>query len=168
MEKPLKLICNWHVTYMSLLRAGCAILSLSKTHIGNQTGGNGWGVRISHGTEKKGLPAVERMRTYEAGKWITPLPGIRVLPLYVDHSALDSYMFYIQVSEKSILFTGDFQEHGIVGQRGRLERVLKTCVPGPVDVLITEGTMLSRLGETKDVLVKSELERDGIGCHDLL
>lgn len=105
MEKPLKLICNWHVTYMSLLRARCAILSLSKTHIGNQTGGNGWGVRISHGTEKKGLPAVERMRTYEAG---------------------------------------------------------------PVDVLITEGTMLSRLGETKDVLVKSELERDGIGCHDLL
>ena len=101
------------------------------------------------------------MRIYEAGKWITPLPGILVLPLYVDHSALDSYMFYIQVSEKSILFTGDFQEHGIVGQRGRLERVLKTCVPGPVDVLITEGTMLSRLGETKDVLVKSELERDG-------
>ena len=113
---------------------------------------------MDHGTEKKGLPAVERMRTYEAGKWITPLPGIRVLPLYVDHSALDSYMFYIQVSEKSILFTGDFREHGIVGQRGRLERVLKTYVHGPVDVLITEGTMLSRLGETKDVLVKSEQE----------
>ena len=45
---------------------------------------------------------------------------------------------------------------------------MRTYEAGPVDVLITEGTMLSRLGETKDVLVKSELERDGFGCHDLL
>ena len=87
---------------------------------------------MDRGAEKKGLPAVERMRTYEAGIWITPVPGIQVLPLYLDHSALDSYMFYIRVSGKSILFTGDFREHGIVGQRGRLERVLKTYVPGPV------------------------------------
>ncbi len=113
---------------------------------------------MDRGAEKKGLPAVERMRTYEAGIWITPVPGIQVLPLYVDHSALDSYMFYIRVSGKSILFTGDFREHGIVGQRGRLERVLKTYVPGPVDILITEGTMLSRLGEAKNLLVKSEQE----------
>lgn len=108
--------------------------------------------------EKKGLPVVERMGTYEAGTWIMPAPGIRVLPLYVDHSALDSYMFYIRVSGKSILFTGDFRGHGIVSQRGRLERVLKTYVPGPVDVLITEGTMFSRLEEAKNLPVKSEQE----------
>lgn len=113
---------------------------------------------MDRGTEKKGLPAVKRMGTYEAGKWFMPVPGIQVLPLYVDHSALDSYMFYIRVSGKSILFTGDFREHGIVGQRGRLERVLKTYVPGPVDVLITEGTMLGRWGEAKNRLVKSEQE----------
>ena len=95
------------------------------------------------------------MRTYEAGKWFMPVPGIQVLPLYVDHSALDSYMFCIKVCGKTILFTGDFREHGIVGQRGRLERVLKKYVPGPVDVLITEGTMLGRTGEVGDVLVKS-------------
>ena len=108
--------------------------------------------------EKKGLPVVERMNTYEAGKWLTPVPGIRVLPLYVDHSALDSYMFCVKVSGKTILFTGDFREHGIVGQKDRLRRVLKKYVSGPVDVLITEGTMLSRTGEIGNALVKSEQE----------
>ncbi len=76
----------------------------------------------------------------------------------MDHSALDSYMFCIKVSGKTILFTGDFREHGIVGQQGRLERVLKKYVPGPVDILITEGTMLSRAKEVEDSLVKSEQE----------
>lgn len=113
---------------------------------------------IDREAEEKGLPMVERMDTYEAGKWMTPVPGIQVLPLYVDHSALDSYMFCIKVSGKTILFTGDFREHGIVGQEGRLERVLKKYVPGPVDILITEGTLLSRTGEVEDSLVKSEQE----------
>lgn len=113
---------------------------------------------IDREAKEKGLPMVERMGTYEAGKWVTPVPGIRVLPLYVDHSALDSYLFCIKVSGKTILFTGDFREHGIVGQRGRLGRVLKTYVPGPVDILITEGTMLSRTDEVRDTLVKSEQE----------
>ncbi len=35
---------------------------------------------MDRGAEKKGLPAVERMRTYEAGIWITPVPGIRSFP----------------------------------------------------------------------------------------
>ena len=108
--------------------------------------------------KEKGLPAVERMSAYKAGKWITPVPGIQVRPLYVDHSALDAYMFCIKVSGKTILFTGDFREHGIVGQENRLERVLNAYVPGPVDVLITEGTMLGRTGEIGNVLVRSEQE----------
>ena len=62
----------------------------------------------------------------------------------------------VRTAGKTILFTGDFREHGIVGQWNRMERVLNKYVPGPVDILITEGTMLSRLGEAKNLLVKSE------------
>ena len=81
----------------------------------------------------RGPKSYEMLRWTEApGENVILVRGNQVLPLYVDHSALDSYMFYIRVSGKSILFTGDFREHGIVGQRGRLERVLKTYVPGPV------------------------------------
>lgn len=96
------------------------------------------------------------MRPYEAGTWFSPVPGIRVCPLYVDHSALDAYMFCIQVAGKTILFTGDFRAHGIVGQRDRLKRVLDKYVPRTVDLLITEGTMLSRRDEIGDTLAKSE------------
>lgn len=39
-----------------------------------------------------------------------------------------------------------------------MERVLNKYVPGPVDMLITEGTMLSREGEIGHTLVKSEQE----------
>lgn len=31
---------------------------------------------MDRGTEKKDIPVVERMGTYEAGKWFTPVPGI--------------------------------------------------------------------------------------------
>lgn len=113
---------------------------------------------IDRDEPEKGLPIVERMIPYSLGEKITPAPGIEVLPLYVDHSALDSYMFYIKAAGKTILFTGDFREHGIVGQRDRLWRMLQKYVPEPVDILITEGTMLSRAGEVGTALAKSERE----------
>lgn len=113
---------------------------------------------IDRDAPEKGSAIVEQMRTYEPGKWMTPVPGIRVLPLYVDHSALDAYMFCIQAAGKTILFTGDFRNHGIAGQVERMERMVQKYVPKPVDLLVTEGTMLSRTGEVGDTLVKSEEE----------
>lgn len=99
---------------------------------------------IDLGAAEKGLPRVQGMKTYPYGKWIEPAPGIRVLPLYVDHSALDAYMFYIEAAGKRILFTGDFRDHGIVGEKNRVWRTLAAYVPKGIDLLITEGTMLSR------------------------
>ena len=111
---------------------------------------------IDRDAPEKGSAIVEQMRTYEPGKWMTPVPGIRVLPLYVDHSALDAYMFCIQAAGKTILFTGDFRNHGIAGQVERMERMVQKYVPKPVDLLVTEGTILSRTGEVGDTLVRSE------------
>ena len=42
----------------------------------------------------------------------------------VDHSALDSYMFLIETGGKKILFTGDFREHGIIGENNTLEKMV--------------------------------------------
>ena len=99
---------------------------------------------IDLGEKEKGLPRVQGMKTYPYKKWIKPAPGIRVLPLYVDHSALDAYMFYIEAAGKRILFTGDFRDHGIVGEKDRVWRTLAAYVPQNIDLLITESTMLSR------------------------
>lgn len=107
-------------------------------------------------SEEKGLPAVERMQTYQAGQELGAFPNIQVLPLYVDHSAPDAYMFYIQAAGKKILFSGDFRDHGIVGERDRLWRTLEKFVPRDIDLLITEGTMLSRRSEAAVNSVQTE------------
>jgi|LSQX01.3.fsa_nt_gb ribonuclease J len=60
-------------------------------------------------------------------------------------------MFLIKADNKKILHTGDFREHGLRGLK--LIDMLRKYVK-QVDVLITEGTMLSR-GE---VTVKSEFQ----------
>lgn len=112
--------------------------------------------RLDYISEEKGLPVVEQMRIYRAGKELDAFQNIRVLPLYVDHSAPDAYMFYIQATGKKILFSGDFRDHGIVGERDRLWRTLKKFVPKGIDLLITEGTMLSRETEAASNPVQTE------------
>ena len=66
---------------------------------------------------------------------------ISITPYFVSHSAADSHMLLIECDGKRILHTGDFREHGFLGKG--LEKTLKKYV-GQVDVLIIEGTMLSR------------------------
>ena len=78
--------------------------------------------------------------TFRGGEAFT-IGDIRIRPLVVDHSAVDSYMFVIEADGKRILYTGDFRLHGLRGHV--LEKLIKTYI-GDVDVLITEGTSLSR------------------------
>ncbi len=95
-------------------------------------------------SEEKGLPVVDRMQTYQDREKLDAFQNFQILPLAVDHSAPDAYMFYIQTEGKRILFTGDFREHGILGENGRIWARLKEYVPEGIDLLVTEGTMLSR------------------------
>lgn len=106
---------------------------------------------------EKGLFRVEGMQCYTPGGALTPFGDIKVMPYFVDHSALDAYMFLIEAGGKRILFTGDFREHGIAGEKGRLARTIKKYI-GEVDILITEGTMLSRIGETEENPIRTEAD----------
>lgn len=83
---------------------------------------------------------IQNARTFEPGKVFT-IGDIAVTPFSVDHSACDSYMFLMEGEGKRILHTGDFRTHGFRGKA-----TLKTLekLVGTVDVLITEGTTLSR------------------------
>ncbi len=112
--------------------------------------------RLDYRSDEKGLPAVERMETYRDGEELGKFSNIRVTPLAVDHSAPDAYMFYIQTAGKRILFTGDFREHGVLGQEGRLWARLKERIPEGVDLLVTEGTMLSRDEAAKQNPIQTE------------
>ena len=78
--------------------------------------------------------------TFRGGEAFT-IGNIHIRPLVIDHSAADSYMFVIEAEGKRVLYTGDFRMHGL--RHHILEKLVNTYI-GEVDVLITEGTSLSR------------------------
>lgn len=96
-----------------------------------------------NGSYSRELDAIERMLTYEADSALE-FGDLRVTPYYCSHSAFDAYMFKIQWRGKVILHTGDFRKHGYLGSK--LIPMLSRYI-GSVDVLIIEGTMLSRRTE---------------------
>ena len=74
-----------------------------------------------------------------------------ITPLLCDHSAYDSYMYLIENGGKKVLYTGDFRANG------RLDfDTLLSNLP-TVDVLITEGTTLTR--EDKENIQEEFLEQ---------
>lgn len=85
---------------------------------------------------------------------------IRLTPYMVDHSAYDAYMFLIETPDKTILHTGDYRNHGYRGKAlfDVIEKYITCRGRRPVDVLITEGTMMSRTEER--VYSEAELQED--------
>jgi ribonuclease J len=62
----------------------------------------------------------------------------RVTPLAVDHSIFGSVAFLIEAEGKTILYSGDFRNHG--RKPGMIRDLLDHVKSKPVDVLIVEGT----------------------------
>lgn len=102
------------------------------------------------------LQALDRFEPYHSNKPVH-VGDITVTPYYTSHSAYDAYMFLIEADGKRILHTGDFRGHGYLGKALTAEDPNKNVIQHymlPVDVLVTEGTMLSRSQEE----VHSELQ----------
>ena len=78
--------------------------------------------------------------TFRGGEAFS-IGDIHIRPLVIDHSAADSYMFVVEAEGKRVLYTGDFRMHGL--RHHVLDKLVNTYI-GEVDVLITEGTSLSR------------------------
>jgi len=66
---------------------------------------------------------------------------IKVTPYLCDHSAYDSYMLFAETATENVLYTGDFRANG-----RKPSDWLFNELPKKVDVLICEGTTLSRKG----------------------
>ncbi len=119
-----------------------------------------------HKRELEVLCDDKRVRTFHFnGKFydhVSEIPGFKVEPYSVDHSAYDAYMFLIEADDpeyengkRVILHTGDFRGHG---RRGKaMLPVIRYYVHKngrKVNTLIIEGTMMSRMDEK----VKTETE----------
>ena len=98
------------------------------------------------------LEKVTAIQTFSGGETLQ-IGDIRITPWSIDHSACDSYLFLIETQGKRILYTGDFRMHGFRGRA--IPKILRKI--GKVDVLITEGTTISRQAETP--LTERELQQ---------
>jgi len=108
---------------------------------------------------ERSLAALEHFSTYHTAQ-TEHIGDISITPYYVSHSAIDAYMFLIECDDKWVLHTGDFREHGYLGG-GLIPLIEKTMVKKPIDVLITEGTMLGRSSEK--VKTEKEILKEAIG-----
>jgi len=95
---------------------------------------------------EESLNAIRKFETYNANEPISVgvKRDITVRPYKISHSASDAYMFFVDCDGQRVLHTGDFRTHGYLGNR--LEWVLDAYIHN-VDILITEGTMISRTNE---------------------
>ena len=73
------------------------------------------------------------------GRWLELSP-FKILPLRVDHSAYGALAFLIEAEGRRVLYTGDLRAHG--RKPGMLKALCAQAARGPLDVLITEGTLL--------------------------
>ncbi|MFI3293941.1 MAG: MBL fold metallo-hydrolase [Rikenellaceae bacterium] len=97
---------------------------------------------------------LQSLKTFTPAQRIA-IKDITITSFFVSHSAADAYMFLIEAEGKKVLHTGDFRSHGYLGKG------LHKFVPhyiGQVDVLITEGTMLSR--STESVKSENDLQQE--------
>ena len=105
------------------------------------------------------ISIIERMKTYNSLSK-TKVGDITITPFFVSHSAYDAYMFLIETDKTKILHTGDFRGHGYLS-KNFLENLEKRILKNKtIDLLITEGTMLSRL--TEKVMTENELQNETI------
>lgn len=96
------------------------------------------------------LPMMEHANAFLPLIPIT-IGDIVITPIPADHSAYDASMFLIKADGKKVLFTGDFRLHGF--RSAATPKIIHKYV-GDVDLLISEGTLLSR----KKSVVKTEYE----------
>ena len=100
------------------------------------------------------------------------IKDIGITPYRVDHSAFDSYMFFIETPGKNILHTGDYRDHGYRGHKSfidgeevntmlyTIENYIKRNGRRQIDVLITEGTLVggdSERAEYSEMDMQTEL-----------
>jgi len=86
-----------------------------------------------------GQKSLDRTRFREVvSRQTLQIGDCRITPLAVDHSIFGSVAFLIEAEGKTILYSGDFRNHG--RKPGMIRDLLDHLKAKPVDVLIAEGT----------------------------
>lgn len=91
-------------------------------------------------------------RTFKMYKSFS-IAGFIIKPYLMDHSAFDAAAFEVSDGERTVIYTGDFRGHG--RKQVCLDRFIKSA-SNNADMLLTEGTMMTR--QTETIKTEQELE----------
>lgn len=111
-------------------------------------------IRAAAPFTRQALPALTGMN-FEDKKPIT-LGAFTITPYLVDHSAFDAYALLIEAGGMRVFYSGDFRGHG---RKARLFEQMIAQPPLAIDVLLMEGSSLSRLEEDERFPTEAELEQ---------
>ncbi len=95
-------------------------------------------------------PVLHDRESFEIGPF-------RITPFLVDHSAFDAYSLLIEAGGKRVFYSGDFRAHG---RKATLFERLIAQPPKDIDVLLMEGTTLSRTDQEVHCPTEQDLESD--------
>jgi ribonuclease J len=93
----------------------------------------------------------QQVRTYSTSKSFAVGP-FTITPFLIDHSAFDAHMLLVEVGGRKVLYSGDFRR---TGRKAALVSRMIASPPRNVDVLLLEGTTLSR---SEDFPTERDLE----------
>jgi ribonuclease J len=85
------------------------------------------------------------------------LGPFRITPYLVDHSAYDAYSLLIEAAGKRLFYSGDFRAHG---RKAKLYEHFVASPPKDIDVLLMEGSSLSRLESDEVFPTEGALEQE--------
>jgi len=80
--------------------------------------------------------------------------AFRITPYLMDHSAFDAHAFTIEATGKTLVYTGDFREHG---RKKKAFEFFLAKAPRKADALMIEGSMLGRDSERTPTETQIEL-----------
>ena len=92
--------------------------------------------------------------SYESGHPIEIGP-FSITPFLVDHSAYDAYALLIEAGGDRLFYSGDFRGHG---RKGALLDRMVAAPPQGIDVLLVEGSSLTRLPLDARFPTEAEIE----------
>jgi ribonuclease J len=85
------------------------------------------------------------------------LGPFRITPYLMDHSAYDAYAILVEAAGRRLFYTGDLRGHG---RKAPLFERLLAHPPDGVDVLLMEGTTITRTGTGEGFATESDLESE--------
>jgi ribonuclease J len=93
-------------------------------------------------------PTLEHRKTIKLG-------AFQITPYLVDHSAFDAYSLLIEANGKRLFYSGDFRAHG---RKSALFEGMVAHPPKDIDVLLMEGSSLSRLDDDASFPTEQDME----------